>query len=572
VVRARAAVLFLCLSLAAVGLGGRLVSLHIVQASDLKKIAERQQRGTLALAPARGRLLDRSGRPLAVNVEAQSVFAVPSKIASPRAFADAVAPVLGLAPADVLARLDPDRHFVWLARKAPLEAVARLRAAGLGERIGFVDEPRRVYPNGTLASHVLGFAGVDNQGLAGAELAFEAYLRGQAGLARVERDAMGRPRLETRDVTRPPADGDDVVLTIDQVLQYIAERELDRAVAETRARWGVVIIMEPPSGEILAMAAAPRFDANAYARARPDEWNNRAISTVLEPGSTFKIVVAAAALDAGAVDEHEVFTSNGILRVGGHTIREAHGRVFPAQTLADIIRNSSNVGAAMIATRLGKDRMYEAIRRFGFGAPTGIDLPGEAAGLVPPPAQWLGPGLQTIGFGQGISGTPLQVLAAGAALANDGTLVRPRVLRAVRDPEGRSVAVPGPEPVRQVVPPAIARRVMALMEGVVTDGTGTAARIDGYRVAGKTGTAQKPSPRGGYLADAYVASFLGIVPVEKPRLAIFVLLDEPRGAYYGGAVAAPVFRAVAAQALWYLRIPPAATQVVGTRPEAPAGR
>ena len=287
---------------------------------------------------------------------------------------------------------------------------------------------------------------------------------------------------------------------------------------------------------------------------------------MLEPGSTFKIVLAAAALEAGAVDEHDVFTSNGSLKVAGHTIREAHGRVHAAQTLSDIIRNSSNVGAAMVATRLGKERFYDTIRRFGFGAPTGIDLPGEAAGLVPPPAQWLGPGLQTIGFGQGISGTPLQILAAGAAIANDGTLVRPRVLRAVRDREGRSVAVPGPEPVRQTVSASVARKVLAFMEGVVAEGTGTGARIDGYRVAGKTGTAQKPSPRGGYMADAYVASFLGIVPVDHPRLAILVLLDEPQGVYYGGAVAAPVFRTVAAQALWYLRIPPAATQVLGTPP------
>jgi len=564
-VRMRGTIFVVCLTLGTLGLAARLVSLHIVQAGTLERIAERQQLGTLTLAPARGRILDRSGRPLAVNVEAPSVFAVPSRIENPKAFARTVAPILGLAPDDLLAKLDPERHFVWLARKASPQAVAGLRAKGLGEQIGFVDEARRTYPNGTLASHVLGFAGIDNQGLGGAELAFDGSLRGQTGVARIERDAMGRPRFETRNVVRAPIDGSDVVLTIDQVLQHIAERELDRAVLETRAKWGAILMMDPPSGEILAMAAAPRYDSNAYARAKPGEWNNRAISTVLEPGSTFKIVLAAAALEAGAVDERDVFTSNGVLKVAGHTIREAHGRVFPTQTLADIIRNSSNVGAAMVATRLGKARFYEVIQRFGFGTPTGVDLPGEAAGLVPPPSQWLGPGLQTIGFGQGISGTPLQILAAAAALANEGTLVRPRVLRAVRDREGRSVAVPGPEPVRQVVSPAVARKVMALMEGAVANGTGTGARIDGYRVAGKTGTAQKPSPRGGYMPDAYVASFLGIVPVEHPRLAILVLLDEPQGIYYGGAVAAPVFRTVAAQALWYLRIPPAVMQVLSTR-------
>lgn len=564
----RGTILFICLVFGTLALTARLVSLHIVQAGTLERIAERQQLGTLTLAPVRGRILDRSGRPLAVNVEAQSVFAVPSRIEAPMAFAKIVAPILGLQPDDVAKKLDPERHFVWLARKVSPDAVVALRAKGLGEQIGFLDESRRIYPNGSLAAHVLGFAGIDNQGLGGAELGFDNYMKGQAGLARVERDAMGRPRFETREVLRAPTDGTDVVLTIDQVLQHIAERELDRAVAETRAKWGAVLIMDPPSGEMLAIAVAPRFDPNAYTRVRPEEWTNRAISTVLEPGSTFKIVLAAAALEAGAVDEHEVFTSNGVLKVGGHTIREAHGHVYATQTLADIIRNSSNVGAAMVATRLGKDRFYDTIKRFGFGAPTGIDLPGEAAGLVPPPAQWLGPGLQTIGFGQGISGTPLQILAAGAAIANDGTLVRPRVLRAVRDQEGRSVAVPGAEPVRQTVSAAAARKVLTFMESVVADGTGTGARIDGYRIAGKTGTAQKPSPRGGYMSDAYVASFLGIVPVDHPRLAILVLLDSPQGVYYGGAVAAPVFRAVASQALWYLRIPPAATQVLGTQPGA----
>jgi cell division protein FtsI/penicillin-binding protein 2 len=433
---------------------------------------------------------------------------------------------------------------------------------GLGDAIGFTTEARRAYPNGMLAAHVLGFAGVDNQGLAGAELAFDHMLRGIAGLARIDRDAIGRPRFETRTVVRRPVDGAVVVLTIDQVLQHIAERELDRAVQQTRASWGAALIMEPESGELLAVATSPRFDPNAFLRAKPASWNNPAISHLYEPGSTFKVILAAAALESGAVDEREIFTSTGTLRVAGYTIREARGRVFPRQTLGDIIRNSSNVGAAMVATRVGAERFHAVIRRFGLGAPTGVELPGEAAGLVPPPGRWGGATLQTIGFGQGISVTPLQMLAAGATLARGGVTVRPHVLRAVRDPDGRAISVTQPDPGRQAISREAARRVMRMMAEATTRGTDAQVQPEGYPVAGKTGTAQKPSPSGGYLPDAYVASFLGVVPADRPRMAILVLLDEPKGEYFGSVVAAPLFRAIAGQALWHLRVPPSTDLVV----------
>lgn len=563
-IRLRAGVLAAILSLAGAGLTARLVSLHIVQAGALERIAARQQYGEMVVEPRRGRVLDRWGRPLAVNVEAESVYAVPSRIDNPSAFARAVAPILGLRPAEVQARLHPDRHFVWLARKVPAQAAAALRGKGLGDAIGFITEARREYPNGMLAAHVLGFAGIDNQGLAGAELAFDHILRGVAGLARIDRDAMGRPRFETRTVARRPVDGADVVLTIDQVLQHIAERELDRALQQARASWGAALIMEPESGELLAVATSPRFDPNAFLRAKPTAWNNPPLSHLYEPGSTFKVILAAAALESGAVDEREIFASTGALRVAGYTIREARGRVFPRQTLGDIIRHSSNVGAAMVATRVGAERYHAVIRRFGFGAPTGVELPGEAAGLVPLPGRWGGATLQTIGFGQGISVTPLQMLAAGATLARGGVTVRPHVLRAVRDPDGRAISVTHPEVGRQAVSREVARRVMAMMAEATTRGTGTQAQPEGYAVAGKTGTAQKPSPSGGYLPDAYVASFVGIIPADRPRLAILVLLDEPKGEYFGSVVAAPLFRAIAGQAMWHLRVPPS-TDLVVTR-------
>ncbi|MGH7427515.1 MAG: peptidoglycan D,D-transpeptidase FtsI family protein, partial [Candidatus Methylomirabilaceae bacterium] len=488
-VRRRTTIVFVVLALAMSGLAARLVSLHVIQAQSLEAMAERQRSGTLPLEPRRGRVLDRLGRPLAVNVDAESVFAAPSKISDPDGFARVVGSILGIPAAEIRARLHPNRHFVWLARKVSPDVAARLRAKALGDQLGFIPEARRVYPNGGLAAHVVGFAGVDNQGLAGAELAFDASLQGRAGLALIERDAMGRPRFDTREVVREPVDGADVVLTIDQVIQHIAERELDRAIAETQAAWGTILVMDPRTGEMLAIATAPRFDPNAYGRAKPRQWNNAALSTIIEPGSTFKVVLAAAALQSGAVRPGDVFFNTGALKVpGGYVIREALNHRYPRQTLGEIIRHSSNIGAAMVANRLGKDRFYDAIRRFGFGAPTGIDLPGEAAGLVLPPAQWSGSGVYTTGFGQGISATPLQILMAGAVIANDGVLVRPRVLRLARDAEGRALAVSATEPIRQVIAPEVARAVLAMMEDAVERGTGRQARIDGYRVAGKTGT------------------------------------------------------------------------------------
>lgn len=556
-IRLRSAALVIILMVAFGGLIARLTSLHVVQARALDRISQRQQLGTMVVEPRRGRLLDRHGRPLAVNVDAPSIYADPFKIANPTVFARTIAPALGVRSADVLERLRGGQRFVWLARKVSPEAANAVRAQQHGAAVGFVEEPRRQYPNGSLGAHVLGFAGIDNQGLTGAELKFDRHLAGRAGLANVDRDAIGRPRIETRRVVRDPTDGADVVLTIDEIIQHIAERELGVAMTSTRSAWGAILAMDPATGEVLAMATAPRFDPNVYAKAKPSQWNNPALARTYEPGSTFKVIVAAAALDSGAVGEREVFANNGALRVpGGYVIREAHGRTYARPTLRDIVKVSSNVGAAMVATRIGATRLHDIVRKFGFGAPTGIDLPGEASGVVPPLGQWGAPALQTIAFGQGISATPMQMLLAGATLANNGTVVRPRVLRAVRDTEGRGLEVTAAVAERQAVSAAAARRIIEMMVESVEDGTGTQARIDGYLVAGKTGTAQKPSPTGGYLTDAYVASFLGVVPADHPKLVVLVILDSPRGEYYGGTVAAPVFRAFAAQALWHLRVTP----------------
>lgn len=546
--------------LALTGLIVRLVQVQVLDGSRLQAMAARQQLASIALQPHRGRILDRRGRTLAINVEATSIYAVPSAIGDRHVFAAAVAPALGLTPPDVERRLSTGRHFAWLLRKAKPDVIERVSALGLGNAVGFLREDRRAYPNGAMTAQLLGFVGIDNQGLAGVELAYDDVLRGSIGKAVASRDGVGRVLVETQEVVQTPDDAADLLLTIDQVIQHIAERELEKGIAKTGARQGSIVVMDAKSGEVLAMASFPGFDPNTGTEARPELWLNRAIGDVYEPGSTFKVFLSAAALDSGAVQPEEQFFCAGTLEVpGGYVIRDAHNRKHGWQTMGDVIKNSCNVGAAQIATRLGKARFYEYIRAFGFGERSGIDLPGEAAGIVPPPAAWRGPGLQTISFGQGVSTTPLQLVAAATALANDGATIRAHIVRAIRDSQGRMIKVVGREPIRQVVRPDVARAVVRMMIGTVESGTGTQARIDGYSVAGKTGTAQKPARGGGYDPNRFLASFLGLVPAEDPALVILVVLDEPRGVYFGGEVAAPVFRDVAAQALWYLRIPPRQT-------------
>ena len=550
-----AAVLLLTLS----ALVLRLAQLQVVNGARLQQLAQRQQLETILFEPHRGRILDRQGRPLAVNVEVPSIYAVPSAIPDPHAFAMRVAPLLDQRTADVERRLEVGREFAWLARKVSPQVVTRLRALGLDDQLGVLPEDRRAYPDGQLAAHLLGFAGIDNQGLSGVELAYDEMLRGTAGKAIVARDGLGRVLVEIQHAVPAPQDGRDILLTIDQVIQHIAERELTTAVAESGARGGWVVVMDPTNGEILAMAAVPAFDPNLVPQMRPSRWVNPAVSEAHEPGSTFKIFLMAAALDSGAVVSTDRFYCGGSLKApGGAVIRDSLNKRHGWQTMAEIVKNSCNVGAAQVGTHLGKAEFYNYIRAFGFGRPVGIDLPGESSGIVPPPSSWLGPGLQTISFGQGISTTAIQLLTASTALVNDGTVVRPYVMRAQRDREGRLVAAIGRQPLRQVIKPETARAIVQMMVGATEGGTGKGARIDGYAVAGKTATAEKPAPTGGYDPGRYVASFLGLVPVPDPRLAILVALDEPHGAYSGGEVAAPVFKQIASQILWYLRIPPRA--------------
>jgi cell division protein FtsI/penicillin-binding protein 2 len=545
-------------------LQARMVDLQVVRAPSLQRLAARQQQASFRVAGQRGLILDRRGRPLAVNVDADSIYAIPREVADPRTFARVIGPVLGLPPGDVLARLrQGGPYFAWLARRVPRATGDAVRRLGLGDAVGILTESARAYPAGPLAASVLGFTGVDNTGLAGLELQYNGVLQGSSGVELADRDAIGRMLVQTERILHPPRPGDTLVLTLDEVIQHIAERELGDALERAHARGGVAIVMDPRTGGILALASLPSFDPNHYQAVPPARWRDRAISDTYEPGSTFKLVLAAAALESHRVSLQDRFADPGQIRINGFTIHDAEPTEhFASLSLGDIIKYSSNVGAAQVATRLGKATFYAYIRQFGFGRPTGIDLPGEAAGIIRPIREWLGPSLQNIAFGQGVSVTPLQLLVAVSALATHGLAVTPHVVEVVRDPAGRVVAAPGDRPPHRVIGAEVADQVLAMMREVVRGGTGTKAQLPGYDVAGKTGTAQRPSPRGGYEPGAYVASFVGVVPAGDPRLSILVVIDRPEGAYFGGDVAAPVFREIARQALWYLRIPPESPQAL----------
>ncbi len=554
----------------------RMVEIQVVRAGPLARLAVRQQIEAVQIPGRRGLIVDRVGRPLAVNVEVDSVYAVPRAIEDPAEFARRVGPVLGLPPGEVLSRLRRGGpYFAWLARRLPATTGREIRRLGLADAVGVLPETRRDYPAASLAASVIGFTGVDDAGLAGLELQYDPLVHGTGGVGLADRDAIGRELMQTQRIVTPPRDGDTLVLSLDEVIQHIAERELGQALKQSGARGGVVIVMDPRTGEILAMAALPSFDPNHYQGAPPALWKSRAIADVYEPGSTFKLVLAAAALSSQAVTLEDRWPDPGQIRINGATIHDAEpAKHVDSLSLSDIIKFSSNVGAAQVASRIGKTVLAEYIHQFGFGRPTGIDLPGEAAGIIRPVSQWLGPSLQNIAFGQGISVTPIQLVVAASALATHGLAVHPHVVEVIRDPAGHVVSTPGDQPSTRAIEPEVADQVFGMMREVVRSGTGQKAQLPGYAVAGKTGTAQRPGPSGGYEPGAYVASFVGIVPADAPRLAILVIVDGPRGAYFGGDVAAPVFREIARQVLWYLRVPPEqppATAADGVQDTHPAG-
>lgn len=531
----------------------RLVTLQVWQAAELSVKADRQHRKTVSLEGARGTIVDRHGKVLAMNVEVPSAFGVPTTLDSPTKTARVLAPVLQVRSDELERKLRQARSFVWLARKLDPEQGRRLERLSL-DGVGVVMEGRRFYPKGPFLSHVLGFAGMDGEGLEGVEHRYESYLRGEKRMMVLQRDALGRSVFPTDLTERNPTPGHNLALTIDEVIQYITERELEDAVTRAQAKSGTMIVLEPQTGAVLAMAVSPRFDPNVVSNLSPDRWRNKALADAYEPGSTLKAVVAAAAIEEHVVKPNTmVFGEHGRMTIANTVIHD-HEKLGWV-SFSQVIQKSSNIGAAKTGMALGEQRLHRYLQTFGFGQKTEIDLPGEGAGLVKRPKDWGRRSVASISMGQEIGVTPLQMVSAIAALANEGVLMKPYVVSEIRGPEGHLLKRVSPQVRRRVVSPETAHTVTKILEGVVTDGTGGKAAIPGFRVAGKTGTAQKIDPRtGSYSVSRFVTSFAGYVPADNPRLAMIVVIDEPQGDAWGGTVAAPVFSRVGEQVLNYLGV------------------
>jgi cell division protein FtsI (penicillin-binding protein 3) len=558
--RIRVLVLAALLAVAFGGVAARLAHLQIVRHGELAALAERQYSRTVVLHPKRGPIVDRHGVPLAVSGPAASLFVQPRYVGDPVRVAARLAPILQMPAAEIHPTLVSSRSFTWLRRRLPpalAERVQALREPGLG----LVDEPLRLYPNRELAAHVVGFEGVDG-GLEGIERAWERALAGAPGRAIVGRDALGR-EVASQVELKPPVPGHGVMLTIDANIQHVAERELDAAWRRTRAMAGMVVVLDPRTGDVLAVAIRPTFNPNAFLDVPSrDVWRNRAITDPFEPGSTFKVVLAAAALEEGIVrPEDRIYAENGSITIARTTIHD--WKKYGWLTFAEVLQNSSNVGSIKVGLALGPSRYHRYLTGFGFGQATGVGLPGESRGLLREPARWSALSLPTMSIGQEISVTALQLAAAVGAVANGGTLMRPRLVRSVFDDHGREIRTIAPLAVRQVVSPRTARELTRLLVQVVDGGTGRKATIPGYEVAGKTGTAQKSDPTTRRYSHAPgVLSFVGFAPADAPRFVMLVLLDEPKTDRWGSEAAAPIFAAIGGEILRYLGVPPRDTPPV----------
>jgi cell division protein FtsI (penicillin-binding protein 3) len=535
-----------------VSIEARLVYLQVIQRTELVDRAERQQMRTIKPSAKRGDILDRRGHVLATSVEADSIYAVPTLIGDEHAAAEklcqALAPCKPSERQDLIERLSKQRNFAYVRRQVTPEEARRVAALNL-DGVGFLKESRRFYPNKELGAHLLGFVGLDNKGLGGIESAYDAQIRGQEGRILVHADAKKHAfnRLE-----RPPTAGATIELTIDEYLQHVAERELKAGVVANRAASGSVVVMDPHTGEILAMASSPTFNPNVYRESSEMDRRNRAVQDLYEPGSTFKVVTASAAIEEKVMPANTIIdVSAGQIRIGSRIVHDAH--TWGPLSFTDVIVKSSNVGAIKIGFKLGPERLSDYVQRFGFGRPIAPDFPSENPGIVWERTKWTDTALASVSMGYQVGVTPLQMAAAVSSIANGGEYVEPRVLRAVYR-SGRRFDVK-PKVLRRAITADTSAALTAIMEQVVERGTGTLAKIPGYTIAGKTGTANK-LVNGHYTNDTY-ASFVGFVPSRNPVATILVMLDSPNGnnGHFGGPVSAPIFRRIAEATLRHLAVP-----------------
>src|SRR6266568_1098087 len=536
-------------------IGARLVQLQVNQHEELASRARSQQVGAIETSPSRGQLLDRQGRELARSIDTESFFADPREILNTDNTARRITAVTGQDRAELAGRLseakETNKKFVWIVRRLDIQSASKLDQLNL-DGIYSRKEPKRYYPNDSLAAHVLGFVGTDEIGLSGVEQYYNEKIRGEAGKVFLERDR-DRRAFESYEVQSHP--GQTVVLTIDQAIQYRTEQALSAAVDRAHAKSGAAIVMDPRTGEILALANAPTFDPNQPAANSAEARANGALQNIYEPGSTFKIVAYSAAIEKGLVKpDDKIDCQMGQITVAGRLIHDGHP--YGVLTVAEALAKSSNVGAIKLGLLVGNESMYEYMKRLGFGSRTGIDLAGESPGILRTLSRWQPSSIGSLAIGQEVGVTPLQMATAYSVLANGGTLVKPHLLRELRAPDGTVLFQAKPE-TRPALKPETTEALRGMSEGVTLHGTAKKAQLDGYTAAGKTGTAQKVDPRThAYSATKFIGSFVGFAPVKNPAVVIIVVIDEPLGSYHGGDVAAPVFREIAEQLLPELGVAP----------------
>jgi cell division protein FtsI (penicillin-binding protein 3) len=528
----------------------QIVQLTCFHQSSLLQLAHRQHYISVDVPPLRGPITDRNGKEFVTNLKIPSIYAVPRILEEKEReeLTPEIAKILGLDRKWVLERLSRDKAFVWLKRRVTFEESEKIRKLN-SPALGILEEYKRFYPQGPMLAQVLGFSTVDNEGVEGIERSMDGDLRGKPGKRVTQRDAKGREIKAFEVKSLPVIDGNRVVLTIDQHLQYLTEKALESAFKQWKAKGAWAIVMDPKTGEILAMANQPGFDPNHYAKVGPDAKRNRAITDMYEPGSVFKIVAASGALNEDTVKpETTFFCENGKWNYGIKTLRDVHA--YGTLSMSEIIVKSSNIGTVKIALKLGSQKFQNYVEKFGFGARTGIDMAGEAPGYTRPPSQWSKTSPYNIPMGQEVMVTALQMVNAIAVIANGGYLMRPYIISKVQDPAGVTLKEKKPVIRQQVIKPEIAAIMREILKQVVERGTGTKAKIPDIPVGGKTGTGQKILPGGkGYSHSAFMSSFVGFAPADDPRYAMVVVLDEPRPLYYGGTVAAPVFKEVMEAAL-----------------------
>lgn len=547
-----------CLLFVAAGILMRAFLLQATEQKSLERLAKRQHERQISIPGDRGAILDRNGSQLATSIPQFSVYVNPQLVTNPRAKAKALSKILGQAESKWLKVLNSERYFAWLKRQTTEQEYLKIKNI-FGDSVGFVHESRRYYPERRLASHVLGFVGLEGKGLSGIELRYEEDLQGKQREVKITRDARGRIiDLGSEMGRQEDLMGHNITLTIDRRLQFIAERELEKTVREYQAKSGSVVVLDPLNGDVLALANYPDYDPNLFATSATEARKNRVLTDTIEPGSTFKVFTLARAYASGKIKDHEpIYCENGVYRTKGVTIHDVkkHEQLIPSE----ILKYSSNIGAYKIAESLGAQEFYESIHDFGFNEKTGLELGGESRGIVRPYAQWQGATQGSIGFGHGIAVTPVQLVRAYIPFANQGELLRPRLVKRVKSAMGKVIyEAPEKESSGIAIKPAIAEKIRQMMIGVTEPGgTGTLAAVPGFQVAGKTATAQKvDAATGSYSQENYVSSFVGFIPAEKPRLLVGVFIDEPQGENYGGVVAGPCFRHIVEQGLMYLGVEP----------------